>query len=101
MLTRQQKWYRKKKDTNPEGYKLLLEKQRERGKKYAAKYGKGLRLRFRILLRDNFTCQYCGRKAPDVILNVDHIKPISKGGKTIEVNLKTACLECNSGKSNL
>ncbi|MDR2617300.1 MAG: HNH endonuclease [Treponema sp.] len=30
--------------------------------------------------RDKFTCQYCGRSAPDVILNVDHIIPVSQDG---------------------
>lgn len=37
-----------------------------------------IRTRFRILERDNFTCQYCGNKAPDVILHVDHKIPFSK-----------------------
>ena len=56
------------------------------------------KLRFQILNRDNFTCQYCGRKAPDVILEVDHIVPVAKGGKTEVENLITACHDCNSGK---
>ena len=38
------------------------------------------KIRFEVYKRDKFTCQYCGRKATDVILNVDHIEPISKGG---------------------
>lgn len=54
--------------------------------------------RFRILERDNFTCQYCGRKAPEVTLEVDHITPTSKGGKNIATNLITACMSCNRGK---
>ena len=36
--------------------------------------------RFEIFKRDSFTCQYCGRKAPDVLLVIDHIEPVSKGG---------------------
>ncbi len=60
-----------------------------------------LSLRFMVLIRDNFTCQYCGRKAPEVILHVDHIIPKSKNGKTVINNLKTACFECNLGKSNI
>jgi hypothetical protein len=36
------------------------------------------RLRFLILKRDDFSCRYCGRKSPDVILHIDHIKPYSK-----------------------
>jgi hypothetical protein len=54
--------------------------------------------RFKILERDNFTCQYCGRKAPEVILEVDHITPTSKGGEDIATNMITACRDCNRGK---
>lgn len=59
------------------------------------------RIRFEVLKRDKFTCQYCGRQAPDVILNVDHIKPISKGGTNEITNLITSCFDCNSGKSDI
>lgn len=55
--------------------------------------------RWRILQRDNFTCQYCGRSAPDVKLEIDHIKPVAKGGTNDPLNLVTACYECNHGKS--
>ncbi len=57
-------------------------------------------LRFKILRRDNHTCQYCGRKAPQVILHVDHIIPWSIVREHKEDNLVTACSECNLGKSN-
>lgn len=57
-------------------------------------------LRFKIFKRDNFTCQYCGRKAPDVVLELDHIRPVSKGGDKRESNLITSCFECNRGKSD-
>ena len=40
-------------------------------------------LRFKVLNRDNFTCQYCGRKPPKVKLHIDHINPKSKGGLDI------------------
>ena len=53
---------------------------------------------FEVFKRDLFTCQYCGRKAPDVILEVDHIKPVSKGGDNSIENLVTACWDCNRGK---
>lgn len=59
------------------------------------------RLRFEVFKRDSFTCQYCGRKSPDVILEVDHIEPVSKGGKNTMMNLVTSCKECNRGKSNI
>ena len=48
--------------------------------------------------RDSFTCQYCGAKAPDVILQCDHIKPVVDGGTNDILNLVTACLDCNAGK---
>ena len=59
----------------------------------------GKSLRFEIFARDGFTCQYCGRRPPDVILEVDHIHPESKGGTADPINLITACFDCNRGKS--
>src|SRR3990167_7311576 len=56
-------------------------------------------LRFKILLRDNFICQYCGRKAPEVKLEIDHKIPLSKKGTNTPDNLVVACFECNRGKS--
>ena len=56
-------------------------------------------LRFEILNRDAFTCRYCGRKAPEVVLEVDHVHPRSLGGKDIKENLVTACYGCNRGKT--
>lgn len=56
------------------------------------------KLRFEVFKRDCFTCQYCGKKAPDVVLHVDHIKPVSKGGKNDILNLITSCYSCNLGK---
>lgn len=63
-----------------------------------------LRLRFKVMHRDNFTCRQCGAspaKDPAVILHIDHIVPWSKGGDTTFGNLQTLCLQCNLGKSNL
>lgn len=60
-----------------------------------------LRDRFSILIKYKFTCQYCGRKAPDVILEIDHIIPLSKKGSNKIDNLTLACRECNIGKSNI
>ncbi len=56
--------------------------------------------RFTILARDQFTCRYCGRKAPDVVLEVDHIHPRSRGGRDTQANLVTSCFDCNRGKTN-
>ena len=58
------------------------------------------KMRFEIFERDNFTCQYCGRQAPKVELQVDHILPVSRGGKNNKDNLITACVDCNIGKSD-
>lgn len=55
-------------------------------------------IRFKIFERDNFTCQYCGKKTPQVILHLDHIHPKSKGGSDDEINLITSCQDCNLGK---
>lgn len=58
-------------------------------------------LRYDVLKRDGFRCVICGRTAEDgVKLHVDHIKPVSKGGKTEYENLRTLCDQCNFGKSN-
>jgi len=59
------------------------------------------KLRFSILKRDNFTCQYCGRKAPNCELQIDHILPKSKGGLNKIENYRTSCAECNYGKSDI
>lgn len=57
-------------------------------------------LRFEVFKRDSFTCQYCGRKAPDVVLELEHIEPVSKGGGDELLNLITSCWQCNSGKGD-
>jgi len=58
----------------------------------------GKKLRFEIFKRDSFTCQYCGRTPPDVVLHVDHIHPVAKGGDDDPMNLITSCDSCNLGK---
>ena len=56
-------------------------------------------LRYAVLKRDQFRCQICGASAADgARLEVDHIMPISKGGKTEKDNLRTLCERCNRGK---
>jgi hypothetical protein len=56
------------------------------------------RTRFEVLKRDNSTCQYCGARAPEVALHVDHVHPVSRGGRNHLENLVTACSTCNAGK---
>ena len=58
------------------------------------------KVRFEVFKRDSFTCQYCGQKSPDVVLHVDHINPVSKGGENEILNLLTSCESCNQGKSD-
>jgi 5-methylcytosine-specific restriction endonuclease McrA len=59
------------------------------------------KLRFEVFKRDNFTCQYCGKMAPDVVLEVDHIIPIADGGRNDILNLVTSCFDCNRGKGKV
>jgi 5-methylcytosine-specific restriction endonuclease McrA len=63
-----------------------------------------LRLRWRVLQRDNSRCCACGSSPAitlGVELHVDHIHPWSEGGETVLENLQTLCSKCNLGKSNL
>ncbi len=56
-------------------------------------------LRHKVIVRDNYTCQICGKYMPDEVgLHVDHIVAIKNGGKTVESNLQVLCDKCNLGK---
>ena len=58
-------------------------------------------IREEIMERDNYTCQICGKYRPEEIgLQIDHIIPVSKGGKTVRSNLRVLCSKCNGSKSN-
>lgn len=59
------------------------------------------RTRFEVLRRDGHICQYCGEKAPDVTLHVDHVVPVSLGGSDKPENLVAACKDCNTGKASI
>lgn len=54
------------------------------------------KLRFSIYARDGYRCRKCGRKTNT--LEIDHIIPIAKGGKTVYENLQTLCHRCNTRK---
>lgn len=61
------------------------------------------KLRESIKIRDNYTCCNCHnsiQKEPNLLLEIDHIIPISKGGCTTEDNLQTLCWKCNRSKSD-
>lgn len=60
-------------------------------------------LREKIKRRDNYTCQQCGlsiNDEPNLLLEIDHIVPLSKGGLTTESNLQTLCWRCNRKKGS-
>lgn len=61
------------------------------------------KLRESIKARDNFTCCNCGNSThvePNLLLEIDHIIPVSKGGRTEEDNLQTLCWKCNRSKGD-
>lgn len=61
------------------------------------------KLRDFIKYRDNYTCCTCGNSThtePNLLLEIDHIIPVSKGGTTVENNLQTLCWKCNRSKGN-
>ena len=59
------------------------------------------RLRFEVLRRDGHRCWYCGIDASETNLVIDHVIPLSLGGRTVPENLVAACRPCNSGKSSV
>lgn len=83
-------------------YTIFREIEEEEQRKQTAAYQRSLvtpSLRYEILKRDNYRCQICGRDQADgVKLHVDHIVPVSKGGKSVKSNLRTLCNDCNLGK---
>ena len=58
-------------------------------------------LRNKIKTRDNYSCKKCGvniKDEPTLLLEIDHIIPISKGGMSVEENLQCLCWKCNRTK---
>lgn len=61
------------------------------------------KLRKTIKRRDRYTCKLCGistKKEPNLLLEIDHIIPLAKGGITTEENLQTLCWKCNRKKGS-
>ena len=56
--------------------------------------------RHNVFLRDKFTCQYCRVLFPEEELNLDHVIPRDRGGKTSWENIVTSCIDCNTRKAN-
>lgn len=59
------------------------------------------KLRYLILERDEFACQCCGGRAPNVTLHVDHITAVANGGGNNPENLRAICITCNVGKGGM
>ena len=61
------------------------------------------RVRFEVLRRDGYQCQYCGLRAPDTAegLTIDHVIPVALGGLDDPSNLVAACRDCNAGKTSI
>lgn len=55
------------------------------------------KLSFEVFKRDGSRCEYCGAAAPDVLLVLDHVKPIAEGGTNDILNPVTSCDPCNNG----
>ncbi len=50
--------------------------------------------------RDNYRCQYCGNNFEEAHLNMDHVIPRDRGGRTSWENIVTSCIKCNTRKAN-
>lgn len=91
---------------NTEEVEQIIEAvEEEKQRKESAEYQRSKMnqsLRYEVMKRDGFRCVLCGRSAIEdhVRLHVDHIRPVSKGGKTEMSNLRTLCQDCNLGKSD-
>tara|TARA_B100001105_G_C21973160_1_gene265798 strand:- start:58 stop:480 length:423 start_codon:yes stop_codon:yes gene_type:complete len=57
-------------------------------------------VRHAVYVRDNYRCRMCGKGDEDYDLQIDHIKPVSKGGTNHIHNLQTLCEDCNKEKGN-
>jgi hypothetical protein len=56
--------------------------------------------KIRVVRRDNYTCQHCGRHLLDNEVEFDHVIPIAKGGSSEEHNIRLTCFDCNRNKSD-
>lgn len=71
-----------------------------KGKGSRSRTGLPQSVRWQVFARDSFVCQYCGRRPPEVVLEVDHRTSVANGGNDTLENLATACADCNRGKGS-
>ena len=68
---------------------------------YDGRQSRGLKLsRRNVMERDEFSCQYCGRRLDHSRLTIDHVIPKSRGGQTVWENVVAACMRCNDRKGD-
>ncbi|HHX63894.1 MAG TPA: HNH endonuclease, partial [Chloroflexi bacterium] len=53
-----------------------------------------------VMLRDDYTCQYCGAQPPKAMMTIDHVLPKTRGGDTSWENVVCACQDCNLRKGS-
>ena len=69
--------------------------------RFVQNHRNGLRFsRRNVLMRDDYTCQYCGKRFDPKFLTCDHIIPKSRGGTTEWTNIVTSCIYCNLKKGD-
>ena len=56
--------------------------------------------RSNLLLRDNFSCQYCNDGLTLSLMTIDHVVPRVRGGTTSWANVTSSCYSCNSAKGH-
>jgi hypothetical protein len=79
-------------------YSIFKELSAKPSKSMLIRRGLTPKLRWAVFARDSFTCSYCGRRAPEVALEVDHKTSVADGGTDEMDNLISACIDCNRGK---
>ena len=102
-LARKQAAERRQKEKEKEQARIEKEKTMSEQKRYIAAQRRLMTdsLRYDVMHRDGFRCVLCGaspKTDPNIVLHVDHIIPLAKGGKTEMSNLRTLCERCNLGK---
>lgn len=77
---------------------IRTRRKRPRRKKNRNRIRHSPAVRWRVFSKHNFCCHYCGQRAGDVALELDHKVPLSEGGADREDNLVTSCRDCNLGR---